>query len=71
MNENDNKMILAEADVAEVQKALVASQEEFLAPEKKGNLVGLGVGVKWSNGEPTGEPALLAFVTQKDGRRNC
>jgi hypothetical protein len=65
MTENDNKMMLAEENVAEVQKALEASQEEFLTPEKQGNVVGLGVGVKWSNGEPTGEPALLALVTQK------
>jgi hypothetical protein len=25
----------------------------------------LGVGVKWSNGKPTGKPALIVFVTQK------
>jgi hypothetical protein len=65
MSENDNKMMLADEDVAEVQKALEASQEKYLRPEKQGNIVGLGVGVKWSNGEPTGEPALLALVTQK------
>ncbi|MFJ9177705.1 hypothetical protein [Streptomyces sp. NPDC102360] len=29
------------------------------------NVVGFGHGVKWSNGEPTGEEAVLVFVTQK------
>ncbi|MCX7593841.1 MAG: S1 family peptidase, partial [Fischerella sp.] len=29
------------------------------------NVVGLGVGVKWRNGEPTGEPALVTLVSRK------
>ncbi|MDP4509471.1 chymotrypsin family serine protease [Nonomuraea turcica] len=29
------------------------------------NVVGFGQGVKWTHGEPTGEPALLVFVSQK------
>jgi hypothetical protein len=29
------------------------------------NVVGYGLGVKWTGGQPTGEPALLVFVTQK------
>jgi hypothetical protein len=29
------------------------------------NVVGFGHGVKWSDGQPTGEPAVLVFVTQK------
>ncbi|GHC63983.1 S1 family peptidase [Streptomyces flavofungini] len=29
------------------------------------NVVGFGHGVKWSDGRPTGEPAVLVFVTQK------
>ncbi|WP_327663935.1 MULTISPECIES: hypothetical protein [unclassified Streptomyces] len=29
------------------------------------NVVGFGHGVKWQNGEPTGEEAVLVFVTQK------
>lgn len=29
------------------------------------NVVGFGHGVKWSEGRPTGEPAVLVFVTQK------
>ncbi|MEV3856487.1 hypothetical protein AB0J38_19440 [Streptomyces sp. NPDC050095] len=29
------------------------------------NVVGFGHGVKWTDGQPTGEPAVLVFVTQK------
>jgi hypothetical protein len=29
------------------------------------NVVGYGAGVKWKDGKPTGEPAVLALVTQK------
>lgn len=29
------------------------------------NVVGFGHGVKWIDGEPTGEPAVIVFVTQK------
>ncbi|MDJ0461775.1 hypothetical protein [Streptomyces sp. H27-C3] len=39
---------------------------DFLNPqEPRTNVVGFGHGVKWSNGQPTGEPALLVFVNQK------
>jgi hypothetical protein len=39
---------------------------EFLNPDNPwANVVGFGHGVKWTNGEPTGTPALLVFVTQK------
>lgn len=29
------------------------------------NVIGFGSGVKWTNGEPTGRPAMLVFVTSK------
>jgi hypothetical protein len=49
-----------------VQTAHRAAVEEFMNPQQlRPNIVGLGVGVKWRNGEPTGEPALLALVTHK------
>ncbi|QEV17462.1 hypothetical protein [Streptomyces alboniger] len=39
---------------------------DFLRPEQPlANVVGFGHGVKWSDGRPTGEPAVLVFVTQK------
>lgn len=48
----------------ETQKAHVAAAEEFL---KRGltNVIGLAEGIKWKNGEPTGEPALVVLVTSK------
>ncbi|MEV6107436.1 hypothetical protein AB0M28_22410 [Streptomyces sp. NPDC051940] len=39
---------------------------DFLNPQRPlSNVVGFGHGVKWTNGEPTGEEAVLVFVTQK------
>ncbi|WP_443073377.1 hypothetical protein [Streptomyces sp. NBC_01451] len=39
---------------------------DFLRREQPlANVVGFGHGVKWSEGRPTGEPAVLVFVTQK------
>ncbi|MCX5201993.1 S1 family peptidase [Streptomyces sp. NBC_00237] len=39
---------------------------DFLRPQSPlANVVGFGHGVKWINGEPTGEPAVLVFVNQK------
>ncbi|MEU4995539.1 hypothetical protein [Streptomyces sp. NPDC021622] len=39
---------------------------DFLGPQTSlANVVGFGHGVKWINGEPTGEPAVIVFVTQK------
>ncbi|WP_237773176.1 S1 family peptidase [Streptomyces luteocolor] len=39
---------------------------DFLRPQQPlANVVGFGHGVKWSDGQPTGEPAVLVFVTQK------
>ncbi|MFK4067747.1 hypothetical protein [Streptomyces sp. NPDC029674] len=39
---------------------------DFLRPQQPlSNVVGFGHGVKWSDGEPTGEPAVIVFVTQK------
>jgi hypothetical protein len=66
MKLDESKMILSEKSSAEVQKAHRAAVEEFMNPQQlRPNVVGLGVGVKWHNGEPTGEPALLTLVTHK------
>lgn len=60
------KMVLDAETAQEVQKSAAAAVEKFLALENvPPNVVGMGVGVKWSNGEPTGTPALLALVSQK------
>ena len=60
------KMVLkAEAALA-AQKAHATAVDEFLDPEKpRGNLVGMAYGIKWTNGVPTGKPAVLALVSQK------
>ncbi len=60
------KMVLSPEDAQKAQKAHAAAVDDFLQPEKApANVVGMGYGVKWSNGEPTGKPALLALVSQK------
>ncbi|MEJ2559244.1 MAG: hypothetical protein P8186_24115, partial [Anaerolineae bacterium] len=66
MKQDVKKMTLSAQAVAEAQKAHTAAAEEFLDPQKpRANVVGMGVGVKWKKGEPTGEPALVVLVTQK------
>jgi len=66
MKLEESKMMLAETDAAEAQKAHSAAVEEFLNPAKQSkNVVGMGVGVKWRKGQPTGEPALVVLVTHK------
>jgi len=66
MRQNPKKMVLAEAAAAEARKAFSAAVGEFLDPLKqRANVVGMGVGVKWKNAQPTGEPALLVLVAQK------
>jgi hypothetical protein len=66
MAKDNRKVMLSDKDVAAAQKALVASEAELLDPKRpRANLVGVGVGVKWKNGEPTGQPAVVVLVTQK------
>jgi hypothetical protein len=66
VNQDDKKMMLAAKDVTAAQKAFDASHEDFLDPEKqRANVVGMGIGVKWTNGKPTGKPALVVLVNQK------
>ncbi|UCD00160.1 MAG: hypothetical protein JSW66_09820 [Phycisphaerales bacterium] len=66
MKFDEHKMTLSESAIAEAQKAHDKAVSEFLDPEKlRSNVVGLGVGVKWKNGQPTGEPALVVLVSQK------
>jgi len=51
---------------ATVHKAHPAALAEFLNPDKpRTNVVGVGTGVKWKNGQPTGTPALVVLVTHK------
>jgi hypothetical protein len=63
---SEDKMELKATAEAEAQKAHAAAVEKFLDPEKQPkNVVGMGVGVKWKKGQPTGEPALVVLVTHK------
>lgn len=42
------------------------AMSDFLRPQSPlANVVGFGHGVKWIDGQPTGEAAVLVFVTQK------
>jgi len=65
MKQNEEKMVLTGTAMAEAQKAHQTAVEEILPEKPPANVVGLGIGVKWTNGEPTGEPALIVLVTQK------
>ena len=66
MAKQENKMMMSTADIAGVQKVYSGAVEDFLQAERKrANVVGLGIGKKWRNGEPTGENALVVLVAQK------
>jgi hypothetical protein len=63
----EDKMMLKDAAETEAIRAHASTVTDFLAAERP-NVVGLGVGTKVKNGQPTGEPALIAFVSQKVDR---
>ncbi len=66
MPDTEQQMILSAKDAKDMQKAQDAALKDLLNPEKpRENLVGVAKGIKWSNGQPTGKPALLALVSQK------
>src|SRR3954449_5906599 len=60
---DQTRIALLGRDVNDFQQAHAVAEETLLS--RKPNVVGVGLGVKWTNGEPTGEPALLALVTHK------
>jgi hypothetical protein len=60
------KTILTAADASGLESARLRAVDDLLNPEEpRENIVGVAAGVKWSDGEPTGEPAVLALVTHK------
>ena len=62
----DDKMMLSANELQSAQKAFHAAQPEFLdADNTLPNVVGMGVGTKWKDGRPTGEPAVVVLVTHK------
>jgi hypothetical protein len=59
-------MTLSAEALQEAQQAYASVVDEFMAPENQRlNVVGLGVGVNFVGGEPTGEPAVQVLVSQK------
>ena len=60
---------MSASDVQPTLKACAGAVGEFIedAPPRA-NVRGLGVGCKWSEGCPTGEPALVILVNQKVGK---
>lgn len=62
--QRENEMILSLKAREETAKAHEAVVEEFLE-RPAANVIGLAEGIKWKNGIPTGEPALIVLVTHK------
>ncbi len=66
---DETKAMLSTADAAVLHKGCAVAEEALLDPEKpRSNVVGVAAGVKWKNGEPTGEPAIVVLVTHKTGK---
>jgi hypothetical protein len=62
--QDEKKMVLSVKAREETCKAHSAAVEEFMAKPLT-NVVGLAEGIKWKNGRPTGEQALIVLVTHK------
>jgi hypothetical protein len=64
--QSESRMLLAEAEAAEVAKAQHTVADDFLDPARVlPNVNGLAAGIKWKDGRPTGEPAILVLVDHK------
>ncbi len=68
MSFDAEKLSLSAKALREVRKAGQEARPEFMGGRAFANVVGMGVGVKWRGGEPTGDPALVVLVTQKLGK---
>lgn len=64
MKLDETKMILSETDARKLLPANPAAVAALLAKPLP-QVLGVGLGVKWKNGVPTGEPALVVLVTHK------
>ena len=56
------KMTLSVSAAKGLDKAHEVAVDEILP---RNNVIGVASGIKWKNGQPTGEPALLILVSQK------
>lgn len=66
MKLDENKMMLSTGDAVGMQAAHSAAVGELLVADRpRANVVGMGIGIKWTGGQPTGEPALVVLVTHK------
>lgn len=62
----EDLMVLSKEKLASVEKVFSSAVETFMMPEEApANVIGVAQGVKWSDGKPTGKPALLVLVTHK------
>ena len=67
MTERESKMTLSADALDAVNMRQAVAVDELLNPDvPKANVVGVGSGVKWTNGQPTGEPAVVVMVTHKE-----
>jgi hypothetical protein len=62
MKSDLQKMALSASAAKGLDKAHEVAVDEILS---RNNVVGIAAGIKWKNGEPTGEPALLVLVSYK------
>lgn len=59
-------MMLSQDALKAAIEAHGVAVQELLDPQMiKPNVVGVGVGVKWTQGQPTGKPSLIVLVTNK------
>jgi hypothetical protein len=58
---------LTQAQAAELLPAQQQAVEQLMVADgaEANNVVGVGAGIKWSDGAPTGKPAVLVLVTHK------
>ena len=64
MTPDPKKLTLSASAQSELAEAVTAVRPSLLGLPYP-NVVGVGVGVKWKGGQPTGKPALVVLVTQK------
>lgn len=62
MKNDPRKMMLSATDAKSLNKMHDAAVDALL---RHANVRGVGAGVKWKNGVPTGDPALLVLVSHK------
>lgn len=66
MAASQDKAVLEAAAAAKIEGERSAAVADLMNPENpRANVVGVAAGVKWSDGEPTGDPAVLVLVSQK------